>query len=253
MFPIQDSIPHRSPPVVTYALIGVNAFVFFLELSLEPAQLEALFHLFGIVPARYSHPDWAVWVGFPADDYWPFLTNMFLHGGWMHVLGNMWTLWIFGDNVEDRLGPTRFLLFYLGCGIAAGVVHGFVNHDSTVPAVGASGAIAGVMGAYFVLFPRSRLILMVPILFLPFFFEIPAVAYLGYWFLLQLVSGSMALVGPEQAGGIAFWAHVGGFAAGILLLPLFLLGRHTRRFERDEFGFEAGWSPSRGPTFRNFG
>ncbi|HEB54379.1 MAG TPA: rhomboid family intramembrane serine protease [bacterium] len=243
MFPIQDSIPRRSPPIVTWLLIAANAFVFLVELSLTPEQLEALFYLFGVVPARYTHPRWAEWVGFPMQDYWPFLTNMFLHGGWAHVLGNMWTLWIFGDNVEDRLGPGRFFVFYISCGIAAGLTHWFVNADSTVPAVGASGAIAGVMGAYFVLFPHSRIILMVPILFVPFFFELPAIAYLGFWFLMQLVSGAFALAGPEQAEGIAFWAHVGGFVAGMLLLPLFLIAHRPRRFERDEFGFETAWSP----------
>jgi membrane associated rhomboid family serine protease len=221
-----------------------------LELSLTPQQLERVFYVFGIVPARYSDPRWAEWVGFPMHDYWPFLTNVFLHGGWLHVLGNMWMLWIFGDNVEDRMGSGRFLAFYLLCGIAASVAHRFVNADSTVPAIGASGAISGVMGAYLLLFPRSRIILLVPILFLPFFFEVPAIAFLGIWFLMQLVSGTLALAGPEQAGGIAFWAHVGGFAVGMLSLPLFLIGRRPRRVERDETGFETGRSPRGGPYFR---
>ncbi len=130
--------------------------MFLLEISLPEQGLERLFYLFGIVPARYTHPEWAAYVGFPVDDYWPFLTSMFLHGGWLHILANMWTLWIFGNNVEDRMGPGRFLLFYLTCGIAAGVVHLMTNPTSTVPTVGASGAIAGVMGAYFVLFPHAQ-------------------------------------------------------------------------------------------------
>src|SRR5437016_6230014 len=120
MFPIRDTIPAKNPPIATWFLILANCCVFLFELTLSPQQLQQLFYFFGIVPARFSHPDWAQWVGFPIDDYWPFLTSMFLHGGWMHIIGNMWTLWIFGDNVEDRLGPVRFLFFYLLCGFVAG-------------------------------------------------------------------------------------------------------------------------------------
>src|SRR5207237_8668834 len=143
-------------------------------------------YLLVIVPARYTHPAWAQWVGVPIDDYWPFLTCMFLHGSWSHVIGNMWTLWIFGDNVEDRMGPVRFLAFYLLTGVAAGLTHWFTNLDSTVPTVGASGAIAGVLGAYFILFPHSRIIVLFPVFFWPFFFELPAVMYLLFWFLSQM-------------------------------------------------------------------
>ena len=156
MFPIQDSVPSRSVPVVTRALILINAIVFFFELSLPQASVEQLFYLFGIVPARFTHPDWAAYVGFPVDSYWPFLTHQFLHGGWLHIIFNMWTLWIFGDNVEDRMGPLRFGIFYLTCGILAGVTQLLTNSDSTVPSVGASGAIAGVLGAYLLLFPTDR-------------------------------------------------------------------------------------------------
>jgi membrane associated rhomboid family serine protease len=169
MIPIRDTVPSRSPPVAVYALIAVNVVVFAFELSLPDEELDRLFYLLGIVPARYTHPDWAQQVGFPADDYWPLLTSMFLHGGWAHILGNMWTLWIFGDNVEDRMGPARFTIFYLACGLVAGVVQWYTNPHSTVPTVGASGAIAGVMGAYFVLFPHARIVVMVPILFYPLF------------------------------------------------------------------------------------
>lgn len=136
----------------------------------QPA-LQQFFHLFGIVPARFTHPDWALSVGFPLHDYWPFLTSMFLHGGWLHIIGNMWTLWIFSDNVEGRMGPVRFVIFYLLCGLAAGIVHCFTNPDSTIPTVGASGANAGAIGAYFFLFPNARVIVLVPILFFPFFFQ----------------------------------------------------------------------------------
>jgi membrane associated rhomboid family serine protease len=242
MIPIQDTVPSRNPPLAVYALIALNLLVFALELSLPNEGLDRLFYLLGIVPARYSHPEWAVRVGFPVDDYWPFLTSMFLHGGWAHIVGNMWTLWIFGDNVEDRMGPFRFTLFYLLCGLIAAVVHYATNRDSAVPTVGASGAIAGVLGAYFVLYPRSQIVVMVPIFFYPLFFEVPAVTYLLFWALSQLFSGALALAGPVEVGGIAWWAHVGGFAAGLLLHPLFVQPRRSiRRLQPDEYGIEAAW------------
>jgi len=231
MIPIRDTIPSRHAPVVTVLLIAVNAFIFFLELLLPQGRLEELFYLFGIVPARYAHPRWAQSVGFPGHDYWPFLTSMFLHGGWMHVVGNMWTLWIFGDNVEDRMGPLRFLTFYLLCGVAAGVLHLMTSPNSIVPTVGASGAIAGVMGAYFVLFPRSTVITLVPVLFLPLFIELPAIVFLAFWYLSQLFSGLFALGAQGSVGGIAWWAHAGGFIAGLALHRLFLAPyRQPRRF-----------------------
>jgi membrane associated rhomboid family serine protease len=242
MIPIQDTVHSRNPPLAVYALIALNLLVFALELSLPHEGLDRLFYLLGIVPARYSHPEWAVRVGFPVDDYWPFLTSMFLHGGWAHIIGNMWTLWIFGDNVEDRMGPFRFTLFYLLCGLVAAVVHYATNRDSDVPTVGASGAIAGVLGAYFVLYPRSQIVVMVPIFFYPLFFEVPAVTYLLFWALSQLFSGALALAGPVEVGGIAWWAHVGGFAAGLLLHPLFVQPRRSiRRLQPDEYGIEAAW------------
>jgi len=242
MIPIRDTVPRRNPPLAVYSLIGLNFLIFALELSLPREHLERLFYLFGIVPARYTHPQWAEWVGFPVDDYWPFLTSMFLHGGWLHIIGNMWALWIFGDNVEDRMGPVRFTLFYVGCGLVAGVVHWFTNAQSVLPTVGASGAIAGVMGAYFVLFPYARIVVLIPILFIPLFFELPAVTYLLFWVLSQVFSGTLVLAGSKDVGGVAFWAHVGGFAAGLALHPLFVRPRRmTRRFQGDEYGIESAW------------
>jgi membrane associated rhomboid family serine protease len=242
MIPIQDTVRSRNPPQAVYALIGLNFLVFALELTLPHEDLDRLFYLLGIVPARYAHPEWASRVGFPVDDYWPFLTSMFLHGGWAHIIGNMWTLWIFGDNVEDRMGPFRFTVFYLLCGLVAGVVHYFSNADSDVPTVGASGAIAGVLGAYFVLFPRSQIVVLVPIFFYPLFFEVPAVTYLLFWALSQVFSGALALAGPVQVGGVAWWAHLGGFSAGLLLHPLFIRPRRViRRLQPDEYGTEAAW------------
>jgi membrane associated rhomboid family serine protease len=242
MIPIQDTVRGRNPPLAVYTLVGLNVLVFAFELTLPNQELERLLYLLGIVPARYTHPRWAAWVGFPVDDYWPFLTSMFLHGGWAHIIGNMWTLWIFGDNVEDRMGPAQFIVFYILCGLVAGGVHWFTNPNSTVPTVGASGAIAGVMGAYFILFPHARVVVMVPVLFYPLFFEVPAVTYLLIWALSQVFSGTLAIAGPGEVQGVAWWAHVGGFTAGLILHPLFVQPRRAiRRLQPDEYGIERAW------------
>jgi membrane associated rhomboid family serine protease len=221
MFPIRDTIPTRHVPWMTWLLIAVNVFVFLMEVSLPPDALQQAIFLFGIVPARYTHPGWATQVGYP-HTYWPFFTTMFLHGGWLHIIGNMWVLWIFGDNVEDRMGPFRFLTFYLFCGIAAGIVHIVTNPGSTVPAVGASGAIAGVMAAYLALYPKARILAVFPIIFYPLFFTLPAYLYLGFWFLTQFFSGTLAIASHREVTGIAVWAHVGGFATGLLTFWVFL-------------------------------
>ena len=243
MIPIRDTVPRRRAPVVTWSIIAVNVAVFINELSLPPEELQRFVFAFGLVPARLGHPEWAS--GFPLDDYWPLVTSMFLHGGWAHIVGNMWALWIFGDNVEDRMGPWRYLAFYLLTGVAAGVTQWLTNAQSTIPTVGASGAIAGIFGAYLFMFPRARIIAIVPILFFPFFFEVPAVLYLAFWLASQLVGGTIASLAPSEIGGVAWWAHVGGFATGALLHRLFLLrsrGPPRRRFEPDELGIEGAWS-----------
>ena len=251
MFPIRDTIPSKNPPIATWLIILANSLVFLFELTMPETTLKGLFYHFGIVPARYTHPEWAYWAGLQVDDYWPFLTSMFLHGGWMHIIGNMWTLWIFGDNVEDRMGPVRFLFFYLLCGLAAGLVHWHTNANSTLPTVGASGAIAGVMGAYFFLFPFSRVIVLVPILIFPFFFELPAMTYLGFWALTQFFSGTLSLGNPGDVGGVAWWAHVGGFITGILLQFFFVKRKDAyRRLSRDEYEIENAWVPTR--YWRNY-
>ncbi len=243
MIPLRDSAPSRHFPRVTVALIATNGLIFLFALSLGPARLQGFFYLFGLVPARYSHPEWATFVGLPLDDYWPFLTSMFLHGGWMHLIGNMWTLWIFGDNVEDRMGVPRFLLFYVLCGLAASLAQFFSAPASTIPTVGASGAIAGVMGAYLVMFPRARILMMFPVFFYPVFFVMPAVLFLAYWFLIQVFSGTLALAGPRDVGGIAWWAHAGGFVAGVLLHRAFL---HPRRAPRPPVVVSRRDDPRRG-------
>lgn len=219
---------------MTWALIGINLGAFLFEILLPMPAREALFYRFGVVPARFSDPQWAAWTGLPLDGYWPFLTSMFLHGGLLHIVANMWTLWIFGDNVEDRMGPIRFLIFYLTCGLGAGLLHWLTNPSSVIPTVGASGAIAGVLGAYLLLYPHARVITIFPVFFYPLIFELPAVFYLAFWFMSQLFSGFASLASPQDVGGVAWWAHVGGFVAGMVLLRLFVLRRPPppRRGER---------------------
>ncbi len=242
MIPIQDIVPRKNFPLVTVGLIVVNVAVFFVELSLPPAVLQKLtFHL-GIVPLRYTDPAWAAQHSYPLLPYVAFFTAMFLHGGWVHLIGNMWTLWIFGDNVEDRMGPFRFLVFYLLCGLAASLVHIWMHPHSSVPVIGASGAISGVLGAYYGLFPLARVIVMVPIFFFPFFFEVPAILYIGFWYLLQLFSGTLSVVHGEVIEGVAWWAHVGGFLAGLLSHRLFCWGaRGCWRDERRPWGVQWAW------------
>ena len=206
--------------MVTWLLIGMNVWAFLNELLLGP-ELQTFVETWGFVPARYFalselYPE--NWVA----RYVPIFTSMFLHGGWLHVLGNLWTLLIFGDNVEDRMGKGRFLAFYLLCGILAGATHVYFNRHSTVPTIGASGAIAGVMGAYFLLFPRARVITLIPLLFYPLFVELPAFVFLGLWFVSQILSSTLSIAEPGDAAGIAFQAHVGGFVGGCLLHRLFL-------------------------------
>ena len=231
MIPLRDNIPHRHPPLMTWLIILINGLVFAFELSLPSSQIKAFFDLFGIVPARYFHREDLSGVGpLPFPTYWPLFTSMFLHGGWLHIIGNMWFLYLFGDNVEDRMGHFRFLLFYLLAGLCAGVVHILTNAGSTMATIGASGAIAGVMGAYFVLYPRARVITLIPIFFYPMFIEIPAVVFLLFWFLTQLLSGGLALAEGANVGGIAWWAHIGGFVAGTLLQFLFVRSKGHHRF-----------------------
>ncbi|RMF19557.1 MAG: rhomboid family intramembrane serine protease [Deltaproteobacteria bacterium] len=245
MLPIRDTIPHRNFPLVNWAIILTNCVVFFFELGLPAGELRALFYYFGIVPARYTHPEWAVWLGLPVGDLWPFVTSMFLHGGWAHLIMNMWALWIFGDNVEDRMGHLRYLVFYLLCGVASGVAHYVVNAHSTLPTVGASGAISGVMGAYMLMFPRSRVIVLVPFFFLPMFIEVLASLYIFLWFVGQFMSGTFSVALPGEVGGVAWWAHIGGFVAGMLLMPWLRPRRRRRRLADDEWGLLGAWGGGR--------
>ncbi len=219
MLPIKDDQPRYSTPWVNGFLIGLNLLIFFFEFTLDPRSLDLLARQFGVVPSHLV----AFLSGSPKysllDVVLPFFTSMFLHGSWMHVIGNVWFLYIFGDNVEDYLGHFKYLVFYIFVGLIAMATQVMVSLHSTVPTLGASGAIAGVLGAYFVLYPRARVLTW----FFVFVVWVPAWIILGYWFALQFLSGtaSIALYARQNVGGVAFWAHVGGFVAGALLVKVF--------------------------------
>ncbi len=216
MIPLRDVIPSRTTPYITITIIALNSLAWLFELSLPHEELNQFIVTFGVVPAYFA---------------WPTLiTSMFLHGGWMHVIGNMWYLWIFGDNVEDRVGHGRFIVFYLLCGIAAAFGQILIDPASTLPTIGASGAIAGVMGAYFVLYPRSRVLTLIPLIIIWEVIELPAIVLLGFWFLMQLFSaGTIAMTSSTGGGGVAFMAHVAGFLTGIGAVFVF---RKPERQER---------------------
>ena len=230
MFPIRDDAPRYSTPYVTYFIIALNVlgFVFELSLGLNSQAFKGLIYQFGVVPRRFELAlSGAHGYSLPALSL-TVLTSMFLHGGWLHIIGNMWFLWIFGDNVEDYLGHIKYLLFYLLSGCAAGVAYILLDASSNQPTIGASGAIAGVMGAYFLLYPKARVLTLVFLIVFVTFWWLPAWVFLGYWFVLQFLSGTATSLGAQNAGGVAFWAHVGGFVAGILLIKL--LPERPRRY-----------------------
>jgi membrane associated rhomboid family serine protease len=216
MIPLRDTIPARTRPVVTHALIAANVLAYLLQMAQGP-RLERFIYFYGLVPARYFVPQIAEYFSV-AEQAVALVSFMFLHGGFWHLLGNMWSLYIFGDNVEDHLGPLRYAAFYLLCGLASGLSHLLIHRYSNIPTIGASGAIAGVMGAYFILFPRSRVLTLIPILFIPYFIEIPAYFFLGIWFVMQFLNAAGS---GAAAGGVAWWAHIGGFVFGMGLLKIF--------------------------------
>jgi membrane associated rhomboid family serine protease len=218
MIPIRDDNPTSTRPVLTIACILANVLIFLYQVSLGPRQGQLFVYQFGAIPA-------VVFGGkhLPASlatipPTLSLFTSMFLHGGWMHLIGNMWFLWIFADNIEDAMGRTRFLVFYFLSGLAASLCHAFANPASTIPTVGASGAISGVLGAYFLLYPRAQVLVLIPLGFFTRLIYLPAVVALGFWFLLQLFSGT---IGAGQGGGVAWWAHIGGFLAGMLMVGFF--------------------------------
>ena len=217
MIPLRNTTPSKNYPVVNNIIIGVNVFFYLVELG-QGASLDRFLYIYGLVPARYSFPQLASYFT-TGQQLFSLVSFMFLHGGFWHLLGNMWFLYIFGNNVEDRLGPLRYLFFYLLCGTASGLSHIFFNLSSNVPTIGASGAVAGVMGAFFILYPKSRILTLIPIIFIPYFIEIPAYFFLGFWFFIQFIS---AAGGHGDISGIAWWAHIGGFIFGMIFLKIFL-------------------------------
>lgn len=209
MIPLRDIIPSRTTPYVTVTVIVLNAVAWFYEVSLPESTLHAFLRSYGVVPA--------------ALDTSTFVSSMFLHGSWSHVIGNMWYLWIFGDNVEDRMGHGRFIVFYLLCGVGAALGHVMAQPGSMIPTIGASGAIAGVMGAYFVLYPHSKVLTLIPLIIVWDVVELPAIFLLGFWFLMQLFSAGAIAVTADAAssGGIAFVAHIAGFVLGVVGVYVF--------------------------------
>ncbi|VEN74693.1 Rhomboid family intramembrane serine protease [Candidatus Desulfarcum epimagneticum] len=215
MIPLRDTVPSAGHPMVTRVIIGLNAAVYLAQLAMGPG-MDAFVYVFGLVPARHASPFAAHY--FPEGaGLFSFLSFMFIHGGFWHIAGNMWFLHIFGDNVEDHLGPLRYLVFYLACGVGSGLAHIFFNPSSPIPVIGASGAIAGVMGAYLILHPRARILTLIPIIFIPYFIEIPAFFFLGVWFVIQFVQSISV---QADAAGVAWQAHAGGFVIGMALLKL---------------------------------
>ena len=235
MFPWADTVARRYPPIVVWSVIGISALALLYQVGLPPRVLDRFLFDFALVPSRFFGQLSLV----APSDWTPFLTDIFLHAGWLHLILNRWTLWIFGPAVEDRLGPVRFALFYLFCGVAAGLAHALAYPVSVVPVLGASGAIGGVIGCYARMFPAARIVVIVPILVIPLFFEVSALAFAMIWFAMQVIPGLMSL-GYTASGEIAWWAHIGGFVAGWLATPLLRrpAGAH-RRYYRDEgiYGF----------------
>jgi rhomboid family protein len=247
VFPFIDTAPRARRPAIVLSIIAANVIVFLWMWALPPRALEnVLIHL-ALVPLRYTNPVLAVRLGLDPSNYWPFLLNAFMHGGWVHLISNMWFLWIFGPAMEARLGRFWFAVMYVAGAVAASVVHVITHPNATEPVLGASGAIAAVIAAYAVTYPSARVITIVPVFFIPLFLPIPGLWFALIWFVLQVMQGSMEIAGPSMAGGVAWWAHIGGFGFGALfasLANLLGLGMQTRT---------TVWSDTRGrrvPTIR---
>ncbi|MBN2273261.1 MAG: rhomboid family intramembrane serine protease [Bacteroidales bacterium] len=222
MIPLRDNIPSKSFPIVNWFIIIVNVGIFLFEVFfLNQQQAEAIIYKYGLIPDQVRLGGLTSLAEIRITVLRPFFTNMFLHGGWGHIISNMWILFIFGDNVEDRMGKISYFMFYILCGLIASFSHFILYRHSGVPAIGASGAISGVMAAYMFMFPKSNILSFIPIFIIPFFIPIPAIIYIGLWFIGQLISGASSLMLSSNATGIAFWAHIGGFLGGIVTYKLF--------------------------------
>lgn len=223
MIPIRDSIPSRTYPYVSWVLIASCLAIFLsMQFLISLQQQHSILYFYGVVPLRYSDPQWAINFGLSPDYGLSFLSSLFLHGGWLHLIINVWFIWIFAKTVEDSMGHGLFLIFYLLCGVIAMLIQWFFSPELAIPVVGASGAIAGILGAYFFLFPYARVVIWIPVLLLPIFVEIPAIAFLGFWMILQLQEATTSILFAGESTGVAWWAHIGGFISGAILHRLFL-------------------------------
>jgi membrane associated rhomboid family serine protease len=232
LIPLHDTIPSRSFPVVNWILIITNVTIFLIVVfMMNNQQAELMIFDYGLIPDKIRLRDIESLHELRITVFRPFFTNMFLHGGWGHLISNMWILFIFGDNVEDRMGKVRYFVFYILCGLIASFTHFILHRHSPVPAIGASGAISGVMAAYMIMFPKSTIVSLVPIIIIPLFLPIPAIIFIGIWFLGQLLSGTTSLMLSDSATGIAFWAHIGGFIGGLLVYRFFDSSRRRRFYQ----------------------
>ena len=236
MFPFTDTAPRAARPIVVLGLIAINSLIFLWMWDLSLRSQNAILVHYALMPISYTNPAAAVRLGLDPANWWPLLTNTFLHGGWLHLISNMWFLWIFGPAMEGRLGRLMFLALYLGGGIAASAVHVMTHVDSTEPVLGASGAIAAVIAAHAVTFPRERVVMVVLIIIIPLFFSVPTVVFALIWFGLQVIQGTSELASPGMASAVAWWAHIGGFGFGALFA--FVVGA----FEFDSGVRTATWS-----------
>ena len=220
MFPLKDNIQAKTFPIINIGLIVINIAFFMYQISSGP-EVDQLILALGFIPARFFAQQAEGW--YSLSGYLPVFSSMFLHANLIHLISNMWMLWIFGDNVEDCMGHGRYLLFFLLCGVASVAAQSIANPQSVIPMIGASGAISGVLGAYILTYPHARILTLVPIFILFYIVELPAYFFLGFWFIMQFVQGSLYSLNSEQVGGggVAWWAHVGGFAAGVVLLQVF--------------------------------
>jgi rhomboid family protein len=220
LFPLRDSIAWTKRPDIVWTLIAINVAAFLYQISLNQEQLISFLKEYALIPRRYISPTWARENGLTPFDPTPLATNMFLHGGLLHIASNLWTLYIFGPALEERLGPSKFVALYIGAGLAASATHALFNLTSTVPALGASGAIAGIIAAYATKFPYAWIRILVLIVIFPVLLEIPALFFAVIWFVTQLMQGTWQLMMPNIGAGIAWWAHIGGFIAGYILIKV---------------------------------